>query len=101
MTRCLETCSKTNACYILFTRCLHYRVAFFIIKSRPVRFMQVSVTHCYKKRMLACSLCLPLKGKAVSVSLSRNNVKHHLLVCADDVNVWGGSVHAIKENRET
>ena len=29
------------------------------------------------------------------------NGTHHLLVYADDVNILGGSVHAIKKNTET
>jgi hypothetical protein len=29
------------------------------------------------------------------------NCTHQLLVCADDVNIFGGSVHIVKENRES
>lgn len=55
----------TPAC-ILLTRCLHCRVAVFINKRRPERFLLIFVTQCYNQCMLACSLHLPLNGKVES-----------------------------------
>jgi len=57
---------RLRSAYILLTRCLHYRVALFVNKRRPVCFLLIFVTQFYNKCMLARSLRLRLNGKVVS-----------------------------------
>ena len=48
-------------------------------------------------------LCLNCAIRRVQVYQNgmKINGTHQILVCADDVNILGGSVHTIKENTET